>query len=168
MRKVFRKFVRHFHLHTVSAGKLSEEDVMYKYLSTLENLAPRFCSETFRTLSLELLTEDEKLPFYINGGDVEHADCGSHQPNATHHVMVSGMEGIRWRLGRGEDPPESGAPRNYFSRKTRGKGQKAGRPVTKAEPSEPKWIPFCDFQDITHIVVSQSRVSVNCQDNKCL
>lgn len=168
MRKVFKKFVRHFHLHTVSPGKLSMEDVMYKYLSTLENLAPKFGCETFRALSLELPKEDEKLSLYVNGGYMDHTECTSKEPTATHQVMVRGMEGISWRVMREEELLESSSQRSYFSKKTRGKGQKAGKPVTRAEPSAPKWNPFCDFQDITHIVVSQSRVSINCQNNQCL
>ncbi|XP_075715083.1 non-receptor tyrosine-protein kinase TYK2 [Rhinoderma darwinii] len=166
MRSVFKKFVRHFHLHTVSPGKLSEEDVMYKYLSTLENLAPRFGCEVFRTLSLELPTEGEKLPLYINGGYVDHSESTSREVTPTHQVLVSGMDGIQWREKKEEEPIESGHLRNYFSKKSRGKGQKAGKPVT--ETNEHKWEHFCDFQDITHIVASKSRVSINCQDNRCL
>ncbi|XP_066449671.1 non-receptor tyrosine-protein kinase TYK2 isoform X1 [Eleutherodactylus coqui] len=166
MRSVFKKFVRHFHLHTVSAGKLSEEDVMYKYLSTLENLAARFGCEVFRTLSLELPTEGEKLPFYINGGYVDHGESVSREATPTQEVLVSGMEGIQWRQKKKEEPTESGHHRNYFSKRSRNKGQKVGKPVT--ESSEPKWEQFCDFQDITHIVISKSRVSINCQDNRCL
>ncbi|XP_032648277.1 non-receptor tyrosine-protein kinase TYK2 isoform X2 [Chelonoidis abingdonii] len=60
MRNVFRKFVQRFQRHTVSAGKLTEQDVMYKYLATLENLAPRFGSELFPVLSLETASEGEK------------------------------------------------------------------------------------------------------------
>ncbi|XP_030401738.1 non-receptor tyrosine-protein kinase TYK2 isoform X3 [Gopherus evgoodei] len=60
MRNVFRKFVQRFQRHTVSAGKLTEQDIMYKYLATLENLAPRFGSELFPVLSLETASEGEK------------------------------------------------------------------------------------------------------------
>ncbi|KAG8574010.1 hypothetical protein GDO81_009003 [Engystomops pustulosus] len=166
MRSVFKRFVRHFHLHTVSAGKLSEEDVMYKYLSTLENLAPRFGCEMFRTLSLELPTEGEKLPFYINGGYVDPSESGGREVTTTHEVLVSGMDGIQWRQKKEEQSTESSHHRHYFSKRSRNKAQKAGKPAP--ETVEPKWEQFCDFQDITHIVVSKSRVSVNCQDNRCL
>ncbi|XP_056426552.1 non-receptor tyrosine-protein kinase TYK2 isoform X2 [Hyla sarda] len=165
MRSVFKKFVRHFQLHTVSAGKLSEDDVMYKYLSTLENLAPRFGCEVFRTVSLELPMEGEKLPFYINGGYVDHSESGNKEATTTHQVLVSGMEGIQWRQKKEEEPTESSHHRNYFSKRSR-KGQKAAKPAT--ETIEPVWVPFCDFQDITHIVISKNRVSINCQDNRCL
>lgn len=76
------------------------------------------------------------------------------------------MEGIQWRQKKEEEPTESCHHKNYFSKRSRGKGQKAGKPVT--ETSEPMWEPFCDFQDITHIVIGKSRVSINCQDNRCL
>ncbi|XP_073510192.1 non-receptor tyrosine-protein kinase TYK2 isoform X1 [Phyllobates terribilis] len=170
MRSVFKKFVRHFHLHTVSAGKLSEEDVMYKYLSTLESLAPRFGCEVFGTLSLELPTEGEKLPLYINGGGggyMDQSKSASSEATTTHQVLVSGMEGIQWRQKKEEEAAESGHHRNYFTKRSRNKGPKAAKPAAR-EASEPKWEPFCDFQDITHIVISKSRVSMNCQDNRCL
>ncbi|XP_053320800.1 non-receptor tyrosine-protein kinase TYK2 [Spea bombifrons] len=168
MRNVFKKFVRHFHLHTVGPGKLSEEDVMYKYLSTLENLAPRFGSEVFRALSLELPTDGEKLPLYINGGYMDHSETVNQEPTTTHVVMVSGMDGIKWRECKEEEAVENPTPKNYFSKKSRAKGQKTAKTQQGAERSNPKWLQFCDFQDITHIVISRSRVSVNCQDNRCL
>ncbi|XP_063787435.1 non-receptor tyrosine-protein kinase TYK2 [Pseudophryne corroboree] len=167
IRNVFKKFVRHFHLHTVSPGKLSEEDVMYKYLSTLENLAPKFGCEVFWTRSLELPSEGEKLPLYINGGYVDHTDCAGEEFSATHQVMVCGVSGIKWRTVKQEERSGSSNPRNYFSKKSRVKGQKVGKSVL-AESSDQKWVQFCDFQDITHIVISRSKVSINCQDNRCL
>ncbi|KAE8619823.1 hypothetical protein XENTR_v10009988 [Xenopus tropicalis] len=168
MKNVFKKFVRRFHLHTVSPGKLNEEDIMYKYLSTLENLAPRLGCEVFKALSLELPAEGEKLPFYLNGGYMEHTDTVNREPTSTHQVMVSGMEGIQYRISKEEEDTETSTQRHYFSKKSRVKGQKALKSQQLPGKSEPKWVTFCDFQDITHIVISKSRVSVSCQDNRCL
>lgn len=36
------------------------------------------------------------------------------------------------------------------------------------EPHETKWAHFCDFQEITHIVVKDCNISIHRQDNKCL
>ncbi|CAH2273112.1 non-receptor tyrosine- kinase TYK2 [Pelobates cultripes] len=165
MRNVFKKFVRHFHLHTVGPGKLTEEDVMYKYLSTLENLSSRFGCEEFKALSLELPTEGEKLPLYINGGYLEHSEITNKDPTTTALVMVSGMDGIQWMTSKEEENTENVVQKNYFSKK-KIKGQKMAK--ASQERTSPKWEQFCDFQDITHIVISRSRVSVNCQDNRCL
>uniref|UniRef100_A0A8C5LZN0 Tyrosine-protein kinase n=1 Tax=Leptobrachium leishanense TaxID=445787 RepID=A0A8C5LZN0_9ANUR len=168
MRNVFKKFVRHFHLHTVSPGRLTQEDVMYKYLSTLENLAPRFGCEVFRVLSVEV-TEGEKLPLYINGGYLEHSDTTNKEPTIIHMVMVSGMDGIQKRSIKEENENlESAVQKKYFGKKNRVKGQQAAKATQATERTSPKWEPFCDFQDITHIVISKSRVSINCQDNRCL
>ncbi|KAM8974280.1 non-receptor tyrosine-protein kinase TYK2 [Pelodytes ibericus] len=168
MKNVFKKFVRHFHLHTVVPEKLSEEDVMYKYLSNLENLAPRFGCEVFRAVSLELPTDGEKLPLYFNGGYVELSEPISKEPTTTHMVMVTGTDGIKWRVFKEEEVIENTSQRHYFGKKSRAKVQKATKASQGMERSNPKWVPFCDFQDITHIVISKSRVSVNCQDNQCL
>ena len=34
-------------------------------------------------------------------------------------------------------------------------------------PQEAPWAYFCDFQDITHVVLKERHVSIHCQD-KCL
>lgn len=47
------------------------------------------------------------------------------------------------------------------------KAQKVGsEPVDR--PRETPWSYFCDFQDITHMVLKERHVSIHCQDNKCL
>lgn len=52
--------------------------------------------------------------------------------------------------------------RGYFGRRSRRK-----EPEPPAPP-EPPWVHFCDFQEITHIVIEERRVSVHRQDNKCM
>uniref|UniRef100_A0A673C5E6 Tyrosine-protein kinase n=1 Tax=Sphaeramia orbicularis TaxID=375764 RepID=A0A673C5E6_9TELE len=47
IRRVFADFVRTFQQHTVDKGRLGAQEIMYKYISTLEHLAPRFGTETF-------------------------------------------------------------------------------------------------------------------------
>lgn len=47
------------------------------------------------------------------------------------------------------------------------KAKEAGsEPVDR--PRETPWSYFCDFQDITHMVLKECHVSIHCQDNKCL
>ncbi|NXC06188.1 TYK2 kinase, partial [Orthonyx spaldingii] len=60
---------------------------------------------------------------------------------------------------------ESFSHRGYFGRRGRNKELE---PRAPAERSEPPWCHFCDFREITHVVVKESRVSVHRQDNKCL
>ncbi|NWR25603.1 TYK2 kinase, partial [Emberiza fucata] len=52
----------------------------------------------------------------------------------------------------------------YFGRKSRNKEPEA----PPAERSEPPWCHFCDFREITHVVVKDCRISIHRQDNKCL
>ncbi|KFQ69817.1 Non-receptor tyrosine-protein kinase TYK2, partial [Phaethon lepturus] len=157
MKNIFKKFVQHFQRHTVSTGKLTVQDIMYKYLATLEHLAPRFGSELFPVLSLETSSEGEKVQLYVNGGHSQpehgHALLPKDRP-VTHEVLVTGTSGIQWRPVPIEvDPNKELEPKG---------------PAQPVERSEPKWAHFCDFREITHIVIKDCRVSINRQDNKCL
>ncbi|NXL54754.1 TYK2 kinase, partial [Podilymbus podiceps] len=62
---------------------------------------------------------------------------------------------------------ENFSHRGYFGRKSRNK-EPEPKGLTQPERNEPKWAHFCDFREITHVVVKDCRVSVNRQDNKCL
>ncbi|XP_072704615.1 non-receptor tyrosine-protein kinase TYK2 [Ciconia boyciana] len=170
MKNVFKKFVQRFQRHTVSTGKLTVQDIMYKYLATLEHLAPRFGSELFPVLSLETSSEGEKAQLYINGGHSQlehgHALLPKDRP-VTHEVLVTGTSGIQWRPVPVESI-ENFSHRGYFGRKSRNKELEPKGPTQPAEWSEPKWVHFCDFREITHIVIKDCRVSINRQDNKCL
>ncbi|XP_075302053.1 non-receptor tyrosine-protein kinase TYK2 [Opisthocomus hoazin] len=170
MKNVFKKFLRHFQRHTVGAGKLTPQDVMYKYLATLEQLAPRFGSELFPVLSLETSSEGEKGQLYVNGGrsPLERGQATLPGDRAvTHEVLVTGTGGIQWRPVPVESV-ESFSHRGYFGRKSRNKELEPKGPTQPVERSEPKWVRFCDFREITHVVVEGCRVSVHRQDNKCL
>lgn len=100
MKNVFKKFLQRFQQHTLSTGKLTEQDLMHKYLATLENLAPRFGTELFAAVSLETVSEGEKVPLYINGDHthLENFYSSSHGSSpVTHEVLVTGINGIQWR-----------------------------------------------------------------------
>ncbi|PKU29074.1 hypothetical protein llap_20622 [Limosa lapponica baueri] len=170
MKNVFKKFVRHFQRHTVSAGKLTTQDVMYKYLATLEHLAPRFGSEFFPVVSLETSSEGEKVQLYVNGGHSQPEPGHPllpKDPPVTHEVLVTGTSGIQWRPVPVESV-ENFSHRGYFGRKSRNKELELKGPTPPGERNEVKWVHFCDFREITHIVVKDCRVSINRQDNKCL
>ncbi|NXV78414.1 TYK2 kinase, partial [Atlantisia rogersi] len=63
---------------------------------------------------------------------------------------------------------ETFSHRGYFGRKNRNKELEAKGPAQPAERSEPKWAHFCDFREITHVVIKGCGVSIHRQDNKCL
>ncbi|NXK01246.1 TYK2 kinase, partial [Corythaixoides concolor] len=63
---------------------------------------------------------------------------------------------------------ENFSHRGYFGRKSRNKELEPKGPAQAAERSDPKWAHFCDFREITHVVIKECRVSINRQDNKCL
>lgn len=77
---------------------------MVKYLATLERLAPRFGTERVPVCHLELLSQAEGEPCYIRDGGQAPPEPGSESASGppTHEVLVSGTEGIRWRLVRAE------------------------------------------------------------------
>ncbi|KFO79730.1 Non-receptor tyrosine-protein kinase TYK2, partial [Cuculus canorus] len=168
MKNVFKKFVQRFQRHTVNAGKLTAQDIMYKYLATLEHLAPRFGTELFPVLSLDTSSEGEKTQLYVNGGhsQAEHGHALlPKDPPVTHEVLITGTSGIQWR----PVPVEVGLVLVLpTSRKSRNKELEAKGSAQPVERNEPKWVHFCDFREITHIVLKDRRVCVHRQDNKCL
>ncbi|KAK2510431.1 hypothetical protein Q9233_017749, partial [Columba guinea] len=160
LKNVFRRFVRHFQRHTVGAGRLTAQDVMYKYLATLEQLAPRFGAEVFPVLSLETSSEGERAQPGANGGHEPPKE-----PLVTHELLVTGTSGIQWRPVPAESV-EGFSQRGYFGGRSRSNEAEAKAPAERR--NEAKWAHFCDFREITHVVVKDNRVSVHRQDNKCL
>uniref|UniRef100_A0A8C7BY69 Tyrosine-protein kinase n=1 Tax=Neovison vison TaxID=452646 RepID=A0A8C7BY69_NEOVI len=139
LRNIFRRFVRAF-----QPGHVSQQVVMVKYLATLEQLAPRFGTERLPVCHLELLSPPEPGPELATGPP-------------THEVLVTGTGGIQWRPVRAE------VSRVPLPTKAPAAGD---QPADR--PQEALWTYFCDFQDITHVVLKECHVSVHCQDNKSL
>ena len=54
---------------------------------------------------------------------------------------------------------------DQFRKKTKA-GEVGDQPVDR--PQEEPWVYFCDFQDITHVVLKERHISIHCQDNKSL
>ncbi|NWT07147.1 TYK2 kinase, partial [Mionectes macconnelli] len=60
---------------------------------------------------------------------------------------------------------ETSPRRGSFGRRG-GKADPA--PEAPAHPDEPEWRLFCDFREITHVALRESRITIHRQDNKCL
>ncbi|XP_047558808.1 non-receptor tyrosine-protein kinase TYK2 isoform X2 [Lutra lutra] len=166
LRNIFRRFVRAF-----QPGHISQQVIMVKYLATLEQLAPRFGTERLPVCHLELLAQAVGEPYYLRDAGQAPPEPGPELATGppTHEVLVTGTGGIQWRPVRAEGPRGDGSSRNPhagpFGKRT--KAPAAGdQPADR--PQEALWTYFCDFQDITHVVLKECHVSVHCQDNKSL
>ncbi|XP_012646109.1 non-receptor tyrosine-protein kinase TYK2 isoform X1 [Microcebus murinus] len=173
LRSVFRKFIRAF-----QPGLLSQQVVMVKYLATLERLAPRFGTERLPVCHLRLLAQAEVEPCYTLDSGQSPADPSpeSAAGPSTHEVLVAGTGGIQWRPiqtegssggGSGNVSGSSGGNPHASLSGKKAKAHEAGDPPVD-RPRELPWSYFCDFRDITHVVLKECRVSIHRQDNKCL
>nr|XP_045235887.1 non-receptor tyrosine-protein kinase TYK2 isoform X3 [Macaca fascicularis] len=170
LRNVFRRFLQDF-----QPDRLSQQMVMVKYLATLERLAPRFGTERVPVCHLRLLAQAEGEPCYIRDSGEAPTDPGpeSAARPPTHEVLVTGTGGIQWWPVQEEVNKEEGSsggsgrnPQASLSGK-KAKAHKAiGQPADRLQ--EPLWAYFCDFRDITHVVLKECCVSIHRQDNKCL
>jgi len=99
LKRGFRKFVRSFQLPVVPSGKMIQHDIMFKYLSTLENLCSNFGGEIFHVLYLEVLPESNRAPYINNRYYVKTTEDITFPTALTqeHEVLVTGAEGIQWR-----------------------------------------------------------------------
>ncbi|XP_021563972.1 non-receptor tyrosine-protein kinase TYK2, partial [Carlito syrichta] len=168
LRSMFRSFLRAF-----QPGRLSQQVVMVKYLATLERLAPRFGTECVSVCHLQLLAQAEAGSCCVQDSRQAPVDPSSKTAARplTHEVLVTGTGGIQWRPVwevRGSTS-SSGAGRNpqadLFGKSAK-VPEAGGQSV--ARPREPPWTYFCDFRDITHVVLKECRVGIHRQDNKCL
>lgn len=94
IKRVFRSFVHRFQQNTVDNGRLGTYEIIYKYMSTLEQMAPSFGVETFAVLGLELGDQVDESCSFSNTAGAEGACYGS---SVTYEVMVTGTKGIYWR-----------------------------------------------------------------------
>ncbi|KAM4880201.1 non-receptor tyrosine-protein kinase TYK2 [Sylvia borin] len=155
LRRLFGRFLRRFQRH---AAALSPGDVMFRYLAALEHLGPAFGTETFPLLALRVAAA---------AGDGPDAAPGT----GTHQLRVSGTAGVLWRAL----PPQVGSwghlgtPGDTVPEPSGGRSRGRSRGCPGLSPrQEPPWSRFCDFGDITHVEVAESRVRVHRQDTKCL
>ncbi|XP_073349940.1 non-receptor tyrosine-protein kinase TYK2 isoform X2 [Pagrus major] len=165
IRRVFAEFVKTFQQHTVAKGRLGSHEIMYKYISTLEHLAPRFGIETFPVSHMEQRRDGVVSSSYSNTTHAQGVSKDSFIAPATHEIMVSGTNGIQWREVSGQKAQDNtycrNEPLNYMRR-------------TKQQSSQPnentpcKWTSFCDFPEITHIAITGANVCISTQDNHCM
>lgn len=95
---MFAEFVRTFQQHTVDKGRLGTQEIMYKYISTLEHLAPRFGTEIFPVSHLELSQDGEGSSSYCTNTHAQGVSKDNFRATSTHEIMVSGTKGIQWRI----------------------------------------------------------------------
>ncbi|XP_067333658.1 non-receptor tyrosine-protein kinase TYK2 isoform X2 [Channa argus] len=158
IRRVFAEFVRTFQQHTV--GRLGAQEIMYKYISTLENLVPRFGTETFPVFHLKE-DIDGSTP-YMPTTHAEGVSKDNFTAPASHEIMVSGTKGIHWRKVSSQKAQANTYFRNDYMRKTK---QQSSQQIADT-PS--KWTSFCDFPEITHIAINGANVCISTQDNRCM
>ncbi|XP_049331591.1 non-receptor tyrosine-protein kinase TYK2 isoform X2 [Astyanax mexicanus] len=161
IRRVFSEFVRSFQQHTVGQGHLGAQEVMYKYLSTLERLAPRFGTETFPLFHLEVRSDGDGSGSYLNASRAHDPSqemlCG--QP--THEVMVSGTAGIKWRKISCRRAQENSYMENDYLAERREEGSQSRQEGETLES-------FCDFPEISHIAIMGANVCICRQDNSTM
>ncbi|TTP27305.1 Non-receptor tyrosine-protein kinase TYK2 [Bagarius yarrelli] len=162
IQRVFADFVRSFQKHTVGQGRLGSQEIMYKYLSTLERLAPRFGTENFSIFHLDLRPDGDGSGSYLNPSrahePLEENPCS--QP--THELMVSGTAGIRWR----KIPAQRAQENNYMGNDYFNKKKRENQEVMQGENyMAESWNVFCDFPEISHIAITGANVCISRQDN---
>lgn len=94
---MFGEFVQTFQQHTVDRKHVGTQEIMYKYIATLENLAPRFGTETFAVPHLEVRNDGDEGSSYLNRMDPQDDEKDNLTAPTTHEIIVSGIKGIRWR-----------------------------------------------------------------------
>ncbi|KAF3846189.1 hypothetical protein F7725_003267 [Dissostichus mawsoni] len=161
IRRVFAEFVRTFQQHTVDKGKLGAQEIMYKYISTLENLSPSFGTETFSVSQLKLREDGDGSSSFSNTTQTEGASKDSFIDPATHEIMVSGTKGIQWRKVSGQKALANTYLRNDYMKKIKQSDQPNANTPNK-------WTSFCDFPQITHIALTGDNVCISTQDNHCM
>uniref|UniRef100_A0A673LXS5 Tyrosine-protein kinase n=1 Tax=Sinocyclocheilus rhinocerous TaxID=307959 RepID=A0A673LXS5_9TELE len=144
IRRVFANFVSSFQEHTVGMGKFGSQEVMYKYISTLERLAPKFGAETFPVFSLDLRSDGDGSGSYPIASQTQTVNS-----EPTHEIRVSGSTGICWRKTSGND---------YIYKQNR-----EAQPPDEQEMDN--WNTFCDFPAISHIAIQGINVCISRQDN---
>ncbi|OWK53891.1 Tyrosine-protein kinase JAK1 [Lonchura striata] len=141
---VFKHFLKEFNNKTICNNSVSPRDLKVKYLSTMEILTKYFGAEIFEPSFLLISAENELNKF----------SCGD---NERYEVMVSGNNGIQWRLKPSPVPTE---------KEKRKKSDGRSRKVEEKHRVREAWNSFSYFPEITHVVIRDCTVSINKQDNR--
>uniref|UniRef100_A0A7N6BNT2 Tyrosine-protein kinase n=1 Tax=Anabas testudineus TaxID=64144 RepID=A0A7N6BNT2_ANATE len=165
IRRVFGDFVRTFQQHTVDKGRLGTQEIMYKYISTLEHLVPRFGTETFPVFHLVLREDGDGSSSYSNTTHAQGDSKDSFRDPATHEIMVSGTKGIQWR----KLSSQKAQANTYFRNDYMNYMEKTKQQSNQRNADSPnKWTSFCYFPEITHIAITGTNVCISTQDNHCM
>ncbi|KAM7371814.1 hypothetical protein PAMP_009024 [Pampus punctatissimus] len=164
IRRVFADFVRTFQQHTVDEGRLGAQEIMYKYISTLEHLAPRFGTEIFPVTHLELSKDGDGSNSYSTSTHAQGASKDNFRIPVTHEIMVSGTKGIQWRKMSVQKAQDNTYLNDYMSYARRTKQLSCQQNANN--PNE--WASFCDFPEISHIAITGANVCISTQDNNCM
>uniref|UniRef100_A0A672LID1 Tyrosine-protein kinase n=1 Tax=Sinocyclocheilus grahami TaxID=75366 RepID=A0A672LID1_SINGR len=149
--------------NNLGMGKLGSQEVVYKYISTLERLAPNFGVETFPVFNLDLRADGDGSGSYLNASRTQapSEDTGNGQP--TYEIRVSGSAGIWWRK-------TSAQCYDVMSKKSLSRfGRSDELQNREAQPPDEQeinnWSTFCDFPEISHIAIQGINVCISRQDN---
>ncbi|XP_051994646.1 non-receptor tyrosine-protein kinase TYK2 [Xyrauchen texanus] len=157
IRRVFANFVNNFQQHTVGMGKLGSQEVMYKYLSTLEHLAPLFGIEAFPVFQLDMRSDGGGSGSYLIASQTQTTTEETRNSEPTHEIRVSGSTGIHWR--KLPVQRENNYSENDFIHNQNKDTQALG------EQEIDSWNSFCDFPEISHIAIAGVNVCISRQDN---
>ncbi|XP_078012814.1 tyrosine-protein kinase JAK1 isoform X2 [Phascolarctos cinereus] len=148
---VFKDFLKEFNNKTICDSSVTPHDLKVKYLSTLETLTKHYGAEIFETSLLLISSENEM-------NKLNSKDCGN---VIRYEVMVTGNLGIQWRQKPNVVSVEK--EKNKLKRK---KQESKHRKEEEKNKAREEWNNFSYFPEITHVVIKESMVSINKQDNK--
>nr|AMK47892.1 tyrosine kinase 2 [Ctenopharyngodon idella] len=152
IRRVFANFVSNFQQHTVGMGKLGSQEIMYRYLSTLERLAPHFGVETFPVFHLDLRTDGDGSGSYLIASRTQTPSEETVNCEPAYEIRVSGSTGIWWR----KLPAQK--VNDYIHNKSR-------ETQSQDEQEMDNWKTFCDFPEISLIAIQGVNICISRQDN---
>uniref|UniRef100_A0A8C1M6A6 Tyrosine-protein kinase n=1 Tax=Cyprinus carpio TaxID=7962 RepID=A0A8C1M6A6_CYPCA len=140
---VFKVFLEEFTRNTVQGNKIKTHDLKVKYMSTLETLTKNFGQEVFEPSSL-IIHENEQM-----------ITDSSSAAGVHYKIRVSGTSGIHWCK----------VPIEVRRRKSKRDSKKLSK-VASHDAEEDRWTLFSDFNEITHLLIKYSMVTIHKQDNK--
>ncbi|RXN27686.1 tyrosine- kinase JAK1-like protein [Labeo rohita] len=148
---VFKVFLEEFTKNTVQGNKISTHDLKVKYMSTLETLTKHFGQEVFEPTSLVIHENEEVITDSSSAADVQYK------------ILVSGTSGIHWCEVSKE------ADSDPWTNQERRKSKRDSKKLRKAvlhDAGEDRWTLFSDFNEITHLLIKSTVVTIHKQDNK--
>uniref|UniRef100_A0A8C5D6T7 Tyrosine-protein kinase n=1 Tax=Gouania willdenowi TaxID=441366 RepID=A0A8C5D6T7_GOUWI len=160
IRQEFTGFVKTFQQDIIDKGCLDAQEIMFKYIFTLECMVPRFGTETFPVAALELREAGNDSSSFSNTTQAQGSSRENFRAPATHEIMVCGTKGIQWR----KVPPQkvNGYFRKNYTKKT------IRQTDSESENTPSLWTDFCDFPEISHISITEANVCISTQDSWCM